>query len=82
MSWTPTDEQVEKAARALAYNMTNGLLTEAEDQDRDVARAVLIAVGPMIAAQALRDGAAEIRPSVHAGRLLDIADTIEKEAGR
>lgn len=55
MSWTPTDEQVEQAARALAYNMTSGLVTEVEDQDRDVARAVLVAVGPMIAAQGWDD---------------------------
>lgn len=87
MSWTPTDEQVEKAARALAYNMTNGLVTEVEDQDRDVARAVLVAVGPHIAAQALRDAAGDARhrwgvkpdPS---DWLTDRADTIEKEAGR
>ncbi len=56
MSWTPTDEQVEKTARALAYNMTNGLVTEVEDQDRDVARAVLVAVGPMIAEAAWDEG--------------------------
>ena len=63
MSWTPTDEQwapvVEKTAREFVYHTTNGLVTEIDDQDRAVARAVLVAVGPMIADDAW-DEAAEV----------------------
>jgi hypothetical protein len=48
MSWTPTDEQVEKAAQVLSW-LPN-------DLDRAQARAVLVAVGPHIAASAWSDG--------------------------
>lgn len=82
MSWTPTAEQVEKAAQAIAYNTTNGLVTVPDDMDRDVARAVLVAVGPHIAAQALRDAAGRTYHAACAAGLANDADTIEKEAGR
>lgn len=82
MSWTPTDEQVEKAARALAR--TDGPGAQAYID----ARAVLVAVGPMIAASALRDAAASVeeidgrRDDAAAAWLNRRADAIEKEAGR
>ena len=53
MNWTPTDEQVEKAMVAIAEGGVGwqpGVI--------QAARAVLVAVGPMIAASALRDAAA------------------------
>lgn len=92
----------EKAAEALwrASQEVNGFSEESwegvsEPQRaswRHQARAVLVAVGPMIAAQALRDAAetwAENPDSVDSETpadtrnwMRDRADTIEKEAGR
>jgi hypothetical protein len=83
MSWTPTNEQVEKATEVVIHEM--GLLPEeAESMHEDVARAVLVAVGPDIAAGALRDAAVALRatgPTAPA-LLRARADQIEKEAGR
>jgi len=75
MSWTPTDEQVEKAARA-GFEFDERVRVEFGHQEeplsfddlpgwgqqthREKARAVLVAVGPMIAAQALRDAAEDM----------------------
>lgn len=80
MTYTPTDEQIETVARALAYNMTNGLVTEAEDQDRDVARAVLVAVGPSIAAKALRDAAEATGPESRVYEQAEVADWLQERA--
>lgn len=96
MSWTPTDEQVEKATEALLnqtglsmYDTTGAdFLARADDESvdeyRHAVRAVLVAVGPHIAAQALRDYA-DTFPHPTGGRATDVreyADQIEKEAGR
>ena len=54
MSWTPTDEQVEKAVETFRDNYSF------RQHDAEwIARAVLVAVGPMIAADAW-DEAAEV----------------------
>ncbi|MEV8029231.1 hypothetical protein [Cellulosimicrobium funkei] len=65
MSWTPTDEQVEKAAEALwdAHRDRSEdppwghpeLHAKFEESYRVTARAVLVAVGPSIAADAWDD---------------------------
>lgn len=58
MSWTPTDEQVEKAADAVH----EGGLWDLDYWERvRLARAVLVAAGPTIAAQVLRDAAEGMR---------------------
>ena len=73
MSWTPTDEQVEKHAR-VGYDFDEQVRVEfghqaepspfeslpqwAQDTHREKARAQLVAVGPHIAASVLRDAAA------------------------
>jgi hypothetical protein len=109
MSWTPTDEQVEKAAEALdpiAFDLGRMVFplfgqtpqeARAADQEsaRRRARAVLVAVGPMIAASALRgfaDGWVADLSAELVGRTMlktamhDRADVymsqIEEEAGR
>jgi NAD(P)H-dependent FMN reductase len=58
--WTPTDEQalVKKIATVLAKGYGTSGNKTVLDIDERVARAVLVAVGPHIAAQALRDAAA------------------------
>lgn len=68
MSWTPTDEQVEKATEALLnqtghsmYDTTGAdflvrAYDESVDEYRHTARAVLGAVGPHIAARAWDEG--------------------------
>lgn len=91
--WTPTDEQVEKAARyghsfdqqiAMEFGHQTELIPFeslpqwAQDTHRDKARAQLVAVGPHIAAQALRDAAGSHRPACAEG-LLQRADTIEQK---
>ena len=60
MSWTPTDAQVEKAAWQVADWLSDRDEGPSEVH-REAARAVLVAVGPMIAAKVLRARAA--RPS-------------------
>ncbi|WP_353707625.1 hypothetical protein ABRQ22_17340 [Cellulosimicrobium sp. ES-005] len=51
MSWTPTDEQVEKAAEEVARAATEFYSDAAVPHySRHIARAVLVAVGPHIAA--------------------------------
>ncbi|MBN0040209.1 hypothetical protein JN535_08520 [Cellulosimicrobium cellulans] len=86
MNWTPTDEQVEQAARVLAYNTSNGLVTEADDMDRDVARAVLVAVGPTIAADAcdlgIRLGWNKTLSGYQFEQIKALNPYIEKGAGR
>jgi hypothetical protein len=88
MSWTPTDEQVEKAAR-VRFHQAQGEGEAWEEWGtswhhlyRTEARAVLVAVGPMIAARALRDAAERTYHAACAAGLANDADTIEKEAGR
>ena len=73
MSWTPTDEQVEKATEALLnqtghsmYDTTGAdflvrAYDESVDEYRHTARAVLVAVGPHIAKQAQREAAEGMR---------------------
>jgi predicted NAD-dependent protein-ADP-ribosyltransferase YbiA (DUF1768 family) len=88
MSWD-TDEQalVKKIATVLAKGYGTGGNKKVLDIDERVARAVLVAVGPMIAAQALRDAAGDARhrwgvkpdPS---DWMRARADKIEKEARR
>ena len=64
MSWTPTDEQVEKAVEALREVLGFGdtalasLTPDARNGYMRQMHAVLVAVWPHIAAQALRDAAA------------------------
>ena len=106
MSWTPTDEQVEKHARVgyefdEQHRVLFGYQTEplpfeslpqwAQDTHREKARAQLVAVGPMIAAQALCDVHDEVVDELglrfhHAWQvsayITERADQIEKEAGR
>jgi len=90
MSYTPTEQQIEKAAERLyAQDLRRKLPTSRPTWENleewararyiEDARALLVAVAPSIAAGALRDAAAEIRPSVHAGRLLHLADQIEQK---
>lgn len=90
MSWTPTDEQVKRGAAELMRDdpeYENG--TYGPEDYEEMTRAVLVAVGPTIAAQALRAAAGGLMPSDDSGWpssfkawLRDRADTIEKEAGR
>lgn len=96
MSWTPTDEQVEKAAEALwdAHRDRSEdppwghreLHAKFEESYRVTARAVLVAVGPHIAAQALRDADEALtalrNPYITPAWLGARAYQIEKEAGR
>ena len=94
MTWTPTDEQalVKKIATVLAKGYGTSGNKKVLDIDERVARAVLVAAGPMIAAGALRDAAeawAEDPDSVDSETpadtrnwMRDRADQIEKEAGR
>lgn len=77
-----------------AWRLSGGLdadqcMAETEHEAYTKARAVLVAVGPMIAAQALRDAAYRADADLASGNygrgatwLRDRADTIEKEAGR
>jgi hypothetical protein len=96
MSWTEDIDLVDRLADVLLRRRGYTLdarpgadfLARADgeqiDEARDDARAVLVAVGPHIAAQALRDAAVALRatgptaPALLAAR----AETIEKEAGR
>ena len=63
MNLTPDDEQalVKKIATVLARGYGTGGNRGVLDIDERVARAVLVAVGPRIAAQALRDAAEGMR---------------------
>ena len=97
MSWTPTDEQVKRGAAELMRDdpeYENG--TYGPEDYEEMARAVLVAVGPHIAAEALRD-AAEVAldpargiPFDHEHDVAIVSawiseyadDQIEKEAGR
>jgi len=95
-TWTPTDEQVEKHAR-VGYDFDEehrvlfGYQTEplpfeslpqwAQDTHREKARAQLVAVGPHIAAGALRDAAdgprwvcQVVRSGYHNGAVCDPSD--------
>jgi hypothetical protein len=87
MNWTTTDEQVRELARVLRIEMGSFLAHDPAHPDRFwtiPARAMLAAVGPMIAAQALRDYA-DTFPHPTGGRATDVreyAEQIEKEAGR
>lgn len=92
MSWTPTDELREQAANAAASaeNEHFEVCGDTHSVYEHIADAVLVAVGPHIAAQALRDAAAaanddpEFRDPLRlkADWIRDRADHIEKEAGR
>ena len=85
MSWTPTDAQVEKAVETFRDNYSF------RQHDAEwIARSVLVAVGPMIAAQGVREYVAAARENGWIGTwdafdaLNDAeqwADTIEKEEG-
>jgi hypothetical protein len=90
MNWNPTDEEVRELAHVLRIEMGSFLAHAPAHPDRFwtiPTRAMLAAVGPMIAARALRDAAGDARhrwgvkpdPS---DWLTDRADTIEKGAGR
>lgn len=90
MSWTPTDGQVRNLAIFLwrRWNPNGPTWAQTNQASRDEAmeeaRAVLVAVGPHIAARALRDAAVALRatgPTAPA-LLTARADQIEKEAGR
>ncbi|MDQ8040624.1 hypothetical protein RDI86_02020 [Cellulosimicrobium sp. XJ-DQ-B-000] len=87
MSWTPTDEQVEKAIETFRDNYSF------RQHDAEwIARAVLVAVGPHIAAQAWDEAVNAITyPAIEEGRsrmtlrlVLPLPENpyIEKEAGR
>ncbi len=100
MSWTPTDEQVEKATEALREVLGFGdtplpsLTPDARNGYMRQMHAVLVAVGPHLAAQALRDAADPKNATWPRGMygspddmfarrdLLNRAAQIEKEAGR
>lgn len=96
MSWTPTDEQVEKAARALAeefgWRDFGTLDPQALDTAKVGVRAVLVAVGPTIAASAWQEGWGSGYVDRHRERVGDDGHVvrndptpnpyIEKEAGR
>lgn len=60
MTYTPTDEQIEKAARALAeefgWRDFETLDPQALDTARAGVRAVLVAVGPIVAESAWDEG--------------------------
>lgn len=82
MSWTPTDEQA--LVKKIAHVLAQGYGTSGNKKVLD-----MVAVGPMIAAQALRDAAhmldtswAGIRQKASPGWLRNQADIIEKEAGQ
>jgi hypothetical protein len=94
MSWTPTDEQRGAVEQAL-WNASYGWdIKDREGLVEKLTDAVLVAVGPMIAAQALRDAADPKNATWPRGMygspddmfarrdLLNRADHIEKEAGR
>lgn len=88
MTWTPTDEQVEEAADAVHKD---GLWDLHYWERVRLARAVLVAVGPMIAAQAWDEAVNAITyPAIDEGRsrmtlrlVLPLPENpyIEKEAG-
>jgi len=92
MSWTPTDEQVKRGAAELMRDdpeYENG--TYSPEDYEDMARAVLVAVGPHIAAQGIREyvtaarenrSAYQWEPSEVFDDAEQWADQIEKEAGR
>lgn len=100
MSWTPTDAQVRNLAIFLwrRWNPNGPTWAQTNQSSRDEAleeaRAVLVAVGPMIAASALRDAADPRSATWPRGMygspddmfarrdLLNRADQIEEEAGR
>ncbi|UPU15915.1 hypothetical protein [Stenotrophomonas virus Jojan60] len=82
------EDQIEKVAEEVARAVTEfNADPTIPHYSRHIARAVLVAAGPMIAAQALRDAARDARhrwgvkpdPS---DWLTDRADQIEKEVGR
>lgn len=95
MSWTPTDEQVETAVRA-AWEAEMGQAWDDERSEvspalRGWIRDALVAVGPMIAAQGIREyvtaarenrSAYQWEPSEVFDDAEQWADQIEKEAGR
>jgi hypothetical protein len=89
MTYTPTDEQVKRGAAELMRDdpeYENGTYGPADYEA--MARAVLVAVGPSIAAQALRDAAGDTAQDDsgaddwYASWLNDRADQIEQEARR
>ena len=97
MNWTPTDEQVEKATIAAhdAHCPDRKCEPQTMGTYRESARAVLVAVGPHVAASALREFAdgwvADLSAELVGRTMLktamhDRADVymsqIEKEAGR
>ena len=59
-TWTPTDEQVRIAAEAMEDAALEFIGRDRRVGPGDIARAALVAVGPHIAAQALRDAAADM----------------------
>lgn len=71
MSWTPTDEQalVKQIVHVLAQGYGTSGNKKVLDIDERVARAVLVAVGPTIAASALIDAARQSRTTARAGML-------------
>lgn len=88
-TWTPTDEQVRIAAEAMEDAALEFIGRDRRVGPGDIARAALVAVGPHIAAQALRDAASAVTSDIVSGRagfadswLHARADQIEKEAGR
>jgi hypothetical protein len=88
MSWTPTDDQVEKAARDLLIRERGNELpwerwhTVVHQGYLDTARAVLVAVGPMIAAQAWDEGAEAQARAYGMDKDTGPNPYSEKEAGR
>jgi len=56
-TWTPTDEQVRIATEAMEDAALEFIGRDRRVGPGDIARAALVAVGPHIAAQALRDAA-------------------------
>jgi hypothetical protein len=85
MSWTSTDGQVRNLAKFLwrRWNPNGPTWAETNQASRDEAveeaRAVLVAAGPTIAAQALRDAAGRTYHAACAAGLANDADRIEKE---
>ncbi|QAY70012.1 hypothetical protein [Xylanimonas protaetiae] len=73
--WTPTDEQVEAAARAVCRDKyTTWDECEMRGAHRRDARATLLAVGPAIRAQAWREAAASARAYSNLGFVGDFLD--------
>lgn len=82
MSWTPTDQQVEKMTIALHDMACPERTCEPQTMGtyRRDARAVLVAVGPMIAAHGW-DEASEWVADPHVARGLRQANPYRQEAG-